>query len=141
MELLNEWLRRQYDWPGAQYPSARQLSLAITGGKDQGTVGDIERKGVTTFKRARDLSAATDTPVVQILIMAGLIGESDLESMTGTLLSGHQLDAARIIGSLPDDYADAWLVTGEATLRLAGVTTGTQREDEIETREIRRGPG
>ena len=121
MELLNEWLRRQYDWPGAQYPSARQLSLAITGGKDQGTVGDIERKGITTFKRARDLSAATNTPVVQILLMAGLIEKSEIETTSGELLSGRQLDAARIIDQLPDDFADAWLQSGEALRRLAGV--------------------
>ena len=141
MDDLRKWLRRQYDWPGAQYPSARQLSLAITGGKDQGTVGDIERKGITTFKRARDLSAATDTPVVQILLMAGLIQESEIETTSGELLSGRQLDAARIIGGLPDDFADAWLESGAAAIRLAGGITGTQRGAEIETREIRRGPG
>ena len=121
MEDLRKWLRRQYDWPGAKYSSARQLSLAITGGKDQGTVGDIARKGITTFKRARHLSAATNTPVVQILMMAGLIAESDIEATMGKLLSARQLDAARIIGSLPDDFADTWIESGEALHRLAGV--------------------
>ena len=127
MEKLNSWLRRQYDVPGAKYPSARQLSLAITNGKDQGTVGDIERRGITTFKRARELSAATETPVLQILLMAGLINESEIE---GGTLSPQQVRAATVVGDLPDEVTDAWLVSLERLVPILRRLSAARTEDD-----------
>ena len=141
MEDLRKWLRRQYDWPGAKYSSARQLALAVSDKRNQNVVANIERNGVVTFETAKGLARATDTNIIHILIMAGVIQESEIETTSGELLSGRQLDAAKIIGGLPDDFADAWLESGAAAIRLAGGIAGTQREAEIETRETRREPG
>ena len=134
MEDLRQWLGRQRG-PGSKFPSARQLALAISGNRNQNVVANIERNGVLTFETARGLARATKTPVVQILLMAGVIEESEIEATTGELLSGRQLDAAKIIGGLPDDFADTWLESGEALRRLAGVTIGTPPGVETETRE------
>ena len=111
MDELREWLGRQYG-PGAKYPSPRQLSLAISNNRNQGIVAEIENKGLVKFETAINLARATETPLVRILLMAGIVDESEIEAMAGQVLSADQAAAAEIAGELPDDFASAWLESG-----------------------------
>lgn len=118
MGKLTEWLRSQW-WPGTLYSSPRQLSLAISEGKDQVAYADIERKGLVKFDRARALARATSTSVLRIVLFAGIIDETEIEAVAGRSLTASQEKAAGLIQSLPDDFADAWLESGERLLELA----------------------
>lgn len=73
---FTEWLRSQYG-PGTRYPSARQLSLAISGAKNQNAVADLESRGLSRLDTAAKLAEATSTPLVFILSLAGVIPGPD----------------------------------------------------------------
>ena len=111
---IKAWIRTQWG-PRTPYGSPRELALKISDGHNQNIVADIERKGVLTFKTAKGLSKATGVNVLTILLMAGLIEENDLERV----LTPNQEKATEVIAGLPEDFASAWLESGERLRQLA----------------------
>ena len=116
METLNEWLGRQHTVAGAKYPSARQLSLAITDNHNGGMVSEIENRGLVKFETAINLALATETSVLRILMMAELVKKSDIEAISGQVLSEDQERANQIADEMTGGLAKAWLRSGAELL-------------------------
>ena len=141
---MTKWLKNQYG-DGKKFVTRRQLSLACFAPGDdhinEGLIGQIETRGTAKPDTLRRVAEALGISPIHIFIEAEWIQASDVTATSGELLSGRQLDAARIVGGLPDDFAGAWLESGEAVMRLVHPRVETRREAEIETRETRRGRG
>ena len=127
MERFKEWLRHQWG-PGTKYRSPRQLSLAISDDKDEGAYAAMERRGLVKFDRAKGLAKATGVSVLQILLMAELVSETEIESISGQILTTGQVQAADLYQAMPDDFAEAWLESGEKLRQLAQGSNGVAEE-------------
>ena len=81
---LTEWIRQQYG-PDRRYKSGRQLSLAVSGGKNPNIVYDIETRGNARFDTLRKLSETLEVPLAVILVCAGWLTPDDLGQSEGSL--------------------------------------------------------
>ncbi len=75
---FQEWLGAQWG-PGKKYPTPRQLSFAISNGKNPGAVGDLEKRGISRLDTAEKVAIATGSSLIEVLVAAGWIKEEDLQ--------------------------------------------------------------
>ena len=115
---LGKWIRDQYG-AGHFYKTARQLSLAISDGRNPNQVFDIEARGTAKIETVCKIAAALGMPVLDVFVAAGWIPKAELEAKTGRVLTANQEKAAGLIETLPDAFAGAWLESGERLLELA----------------------
>lgn len=91
---LTQWIRQQYG-PDRRYKSGRQLSLAISGGKNPNAVYDIETRGNARIDTLRKLSETLEVPLPAILVCAGWLTPDDL-GQTDDSLTAEEVELLRL---------------------------------------------
>ena len=86
----------------------------------------MERRGLSTFGRTQGLAKATGVSILQILLMADIVPEAEIERISGKALTTGQVQAADLYQAMPDDFAEAWLESGEKLRQLAQGTNGSR---------------
>ena len=110
---LVEWVNALYG-DGKEFRSARDLSKAISEGRNPNAVSDIEAKGFASVRYLMELARVTNTPRLELFRKAGWIegdpGEHEHDA--------RELKALNIVNRLSDEYADLWLNSGDGLVRL-----------------------
>ena len=76
MSALGDWLRTQYG-PGKPYKSARQLSLAISDGRNPNQVFDIESRGTARPETLQKIAEVLSVPIQTVYRIAGWLPEEE----------------------------------------------------------------
>ena len=127
---LGNWIKGQYGG-ASRYKTARQLSLAISEGRNPNQVFDIEARGTAKIETIAKIAAALDMAILDVFVAAGWIPQAELEAKASRVLTTNQEKAAGVVETLPDDFADAWLESGERLLELAlGSDSGRRAADD-----------
>ena len=71
---LTQWLKGQYG-PDKPHKSGRQLSLAVSEGRNENLVFDIESRGTARPETLQNLAQVLGVPVMSVYKMAGWLPE------------------------------------------------------------------
>ena len=84
MGKLTDWLTDQYG-PEKRFKSARQLSLAISAGRNPNLVFDIEHRGTAKIETLNKLAEALEISTRQLFELVGYIDPGDVNGTVLTL--------------------------------------------------------
>lgn len=111
---LVEWVNALYG-DGKEFRSARDLSKAISEGRNPNAVSDIEAKGFASVRYLLELARVTGTPRIELFRKAGWIEDDPGEHEHGA----RERKALDIVSNLSDEFADLWLSHGEDLAKLS----------------------
>jgi len=111
---LVKWVIGLYG-DGKEFRSARDLSKAISDGRNPNAVSDIEAKGFASVRYLLELARVTNTPRIELFRKAGWI-EGDPGEHEHNV---RERTAINIVNNLSDEFVDVWLRNGDDLLNLS----------------------